>query len=718
MGDLIKQIIPSVPPVGSTPATAGTAPHPAYCIDITSTSEVTIEGQWVFIEDSLGNIVGSFYFPGHTETRTTTETTCYGASAGSPGSPGTPATPRIPADFQEGWNAGAESVGVLEEDVDGYYTFTVPRTSVGVVTGFNTAQEGQGFEEINHAFYVFTGRYQVMEHGTPKTDTEFYSSDDDVFTIRRMSGRFRYYVNDELIYVSEAEPLTERIFVDASLYMGGDEITGAELTEGGANDGEVEGIIGPITGWGSTDGGPDVHGLLGQLDGDFEVANSGGVTGIIGPVKGAARDSTAGCITEGLLGDILGDASGDSLEPDHAEVDGLLQSLQGFSIGELPPSGIGEVEGIIGPLYNYAANFEYCDTRGLLGQVQLYGGLVNVRGDGVFTAPRRYGFFATGHQPNVSPGFRGELSGYSFTARGGAYARMALTGYSFTGEGKAAVYAVARTRLSGYSLTATGTARIMGRGTFAYTGDYSVSARGGGIARGELSGYSVQGSGIGGAVGRMARTGPRPYSLTAAATIHNFGSVIATLPTLQPGNSGIAIMTGPRYLVRGTGYEVLSVEYEAYSITLTRTDQGEQTAVSHYTNFPFDRIVRFGNKHYGVAPDGLYELTGDTWDGEPITSVFQTSMHDLGAPQLKRASAMYMTGRVGADFDVTVLTDETSEDGYQYRPRKTPVAITQRVLLGKGIRGHYFAYRFENTEGDDFSLDYIAPELAVTGRNL
>jgi hypothetical protein len=117
-----------------------------------------------------------------------------------------------------------------------------------------------------------------------------------------------------------------------------------------------------------------------------------------------------------------------------------------------------------------------------------------------------------------------------------------------------------------------------------------------------------------------------------------------------------------------------------------------------------------------VAADGLFELGGNTFDGTPIVAVVQTAPTDFKSRELKRPFSLYMGGRVGADFRVSVVSAEIDVDSYVYRPVDKTGARNYRVLFGKGIRARYLAYVFTNIDGGDFELDDFTPEIAVLRR--
>lgn len=327
----------------------------------------------------------------------------------------------------------------------------------------------------------------------------------------------------------------------------------------------------------------------------------------------------------------------------------------------------------------------------------------------------KYALFSYGNVGVASQnGFDGTLSGYSFESRCGGAAALELSLPTFTATGTPEQIGEAELELSGYSLSATATVSAGGGVSKTYTGQYALSALGGAQARGTLPRPTVAASGTADRLGQVVGVLPRP-TLLASGYGDNLGQVVGVLPTLTPTPNGRVIAVLPRAMFVATGGSQ-SVVYEAYSVTLNSGKEGLQAYTTHYTNYPFDRILRFGGKYYGVAADGLFELSGDTFNGTAIVSVVQTAPTDFKQRTMKRPVSMYMSGRVGADFKVSVISAEEDTNRYSYKPVQKTGSRTHRVMFGKGVRARYIAYALTNTDGGDFELDDLTPETVVMER--
>ena len=230
--------------------TAGSAGRPAipgtpgrdayYSLEDVQVSGMFIEGAtyaWVtptdgnepqYILQATGPTPGIVTY----KTVTTRKLVYHPAVAPTPAVPGEapePSTTQL--NYRLGWNAGARSQQFLRGD--GSANFTV-ESAVGVVAGFNSENLGAGYAEIEHGIMVSSGLVRVVESGATVYTIGTFSAGDQ-FTIRRLAGEVTYWRNGALVYTSE-QPSTGTVFLDVSMYSGGDRIASPSLmgASGGA----------------------------------------------------------------------------------------------------------------------------------------------------------------------------------------------------------------------------------------------------------------------------------------------------------------------------------------------------------------------------------------------------------------------------------------------------------------------------------------------------
>lgn len=131
-----------------------------------------------------------------------------------------PATPaQVINNLNLGWNSGARSIASFVGD--GHIEFKVPAGLGGTVIGLNDNDTGYGYLEIDHAWYFNNEFARVFENGVTKFTITSYDAG-DTFEIWRIDNEVTYYRNDVLEYTSLIPSTGGRVFMDASMYYGGD----------------------------------------------------------------------------------------------------------------------------------------------------------------------------------------------------------------------------------------------------------------------------------------------------------------------------------------------------------------------------------------------------------------------------------------------------------------------------------------------------------------
>lgn len=327
--------------------------------------------------------------------------------------------------------------------------------------------------------------------------------------------------------------------------------------------------------------------------------------------------------------------------------------------------------------------------------------------------------FAYGYSPSAVYGLTVAHGGnYAVEGRGGATVGAQFPAITASITGTIVLLGRLTAQMPVAALAASGTTTILGRATLAHRGLYALLGGSGGSAQFAGPLLRLQISGAVSTLGQARLRFPAA-TLTATGQRPNVGQANLLMPAALMVPVGRLVGAVPRLALTTSARLLITPDYEGYNILLLETDTGMATATTRCTDFPFERIVRWDGKYFGVGADGLYELGGDTFDGDPIVAQVATAETDFDSPTLKRARALFLSGRVGADFDVTVETAEANADGaYTYRPVTKDTAGAFRVTLGRGIRSTYFAYRFTNVAGEDFTLDGMTPEVDVQRRTI
>ncbi len=201
-----------------------------------------------------------------------------------------------------------------------------------------------------------------------------------------------------------------------------------------------------------------------------------------------------------------------------------------------------------------------------------------------------------------------------------------------------------------------------------------------------------------------------------AARRGDTATVEITLPALRSVNSGRIVVAIPSLWVGATGYAVVAYTYEAYAINLSKFRDGQPYEVTHYSNFPFTKIVRYKGDYYGVAADGLYLLGGDTDAGQPIASEWETHLADFGALQQKTPESMYISGRIGPTATGKVVDGEKASYTYPHLNPRGDFAQAHRIKLGKGIKSNYLGFGLADPAGGVMDVDLMDDRIPVLTR--
>ena len=318
-------------------------------------------------------------------------------------------------------------------------------------------------------------------------------------------------------------------------------------------------------------------------------------------------------------------------------------------------------------------------------------------------------FYAAGRSSAGDNDFTYTSPPPSLSANGGANGKLTAPAQTLvvtatvTGWGRASLAAPAATlfaagTVSGTASTALSvpTASLIG-----YSGAVcSVTLTGG---------ATMQASGTAGGIGRAVMSCPL-FELTASASAQDYGSADLLAPAPRIGATAQAWLAAPGAKLTAIGTAVVAVEYEAYAVNLRSELEGGGNEVTRYTNFPFDRIVRWRGSYYGMAADGLYLLEGNTDDGAPIEWALRTGTTDFDKPEKKNTASAYVGGRLGPATTFTVFTGEKSENQYAYTTPRGATAQNYRQKFGRGLDARYYAFRMEGDgelEMDDLTIEVV-----------
>lgn len=167
-------------------------------------------------------------------------------------------------------------------------------------------------------------------------------------------------------------------------------------------------------------------------------------------------------------------------------------------------------------------------------------------------------------------------------------------------------------------------------------------------------------------------------------------SVNALLSMILDGKIVEGVELSGAYLSPGGGFTAWAMN--------TRTG-----TVSEYDNFAFNSFAASGEKYLAASSEGLFELNGDTDDGDDIIARIRGGYMQFGVVQQSRLKAAYIAVRGEGDIVLKIETAEGQEYTYATSTRDMR---TTKVHMGKGQRARYFAFELV-TAGQDFDLESL-----------
>lgn len=132
----------------------------------------------------------------------------------------------------------------------------------------------------------------------------------------------------------------------------------------------------------------------------------------------------------------------------------------------------------------------------------------------------------------------------------------------------------------------------------------------------------------------------------------------------------------------------------------------DTAATTRYADYAFNSFFTREGIGYGVASDGVYQLSGDTDSGELIDAFLAFGETRLGSVYDKRLPAVYINVMSENRMILMVEVDESAPVYYEARTNTDVLDIT-RVDIGRGLKGANWTFTLLNKDGCDFNLSTL-----------
>ena len=207
----------------------------------------------------------------------------------------------------------------------------------------------------------------------------------------------------------------------------------------------------------------------------------------------------------------------------------------------------------------------------------------------------------------------------------------------------------------------------------------------------------------------------------ATGIISEVSQLNIVLPKLSLNAHGVSGLTGQLNIVLpamdfvGTAYwsgtntldiVLPALQFTAHVISddfLILVLNTKNFALTEYDNYDYNSLFNYNGKLFGAKADGIYELTGDTDDGDIIDWEFKTGKLDLEDGLLRKARHVWLSYKPSGDL---ILSVDDGENEYEYAVESCKqIDNAVRIKLGKGIRNRYIQLGLRNVANEKITLD-------------
>lgn len=193
----------------------------------------------------------------------------------------------------------------------------------------------------------------------------------------------------------------------------------------------------------------------------------------------------------------------------------------------------------------------------------------------------------------------------------------------------------------------------------------------------------------------------------AGNIIRKFTAIISTLPSMP----GILTAVTPTTI------------HVNPSIVALHINLKKSNAVTQFTNFKFSSFCNFNGITLGASSDGIEVLEGDSDNSNYIDAYFEPALSNFGDTHSKHIRFLYVSYECDGPIELKIISDAIKDSDILGTFILPCFSLTEqqryRQPIPRKIQGEYWAFRYSNIDGSDFSIDfvsclYIARNLGVS----
>jgi hypothetical protein len=190
--------------------------------------------------------------------------------------------------------------------------------------------------------------------------------------------------------------------------------------------------------------------------------------------------------------------------------------------------------------------------------------------------------------------------------------------------------------------------------------------------------------------------------LTSSGSVNIFGELSKSFPDITLDSSAHWTGLNIASLVLPS---IGSVSYATFNDIIVLALNTQNFSITTYDNYGYNSLCCLNGKMLGAKGNGIYELSGDTDNGDSIAWSFKTGKLDTSDNFLNKIRYAWITYRPSGDL---MLEVDDGENIYEYDVESyQQIDNSVKIKFGRGIRNRYIQLELRNVSNEKIFLDGI-----------